>query len=146
MYKRGHACWTATSNRNVPISFELMSVFIFGLLCARVTCTVCAGVHEPTLTMLFASCSLFCWEAAAPTPDLIFIFLIFFLGAVPCSVSPSVAGGQRCACKTCGYFLLSCILTASPGRGMHSVKVSQPVVYKHNLRRAFAPIVALPLF
>lgn len=38
-----------------PTSFELMSVFIFGLLCARVTCTVCTGVREPTLTVLFAS-------------------------------------------------------------------------------------------
>lgn len=34
-----------------PTSF----VFISGLPCARVTCTVCTGVREPTLTVLFAS-------------------------------------------------------------------------------------------
>lgn len=38
-----------------PISFELMSVFIFGLLRARAACTARTGVREATPTVLFAS-------------------------------------------------------------------------------------------
>lgn len=100
-----------------PVSFELMSMFILGLLCARVTCTVCTGVHEPTLTMLFtsyrqAACSV--WPRHQPGPD---IYLSDFLGAVRCSVSPSVAGGNNVRAK-------DAYLTASPGHGMHSVHVS----------------------
>lgn len=99
-----------------PISFELMSVFIFGLLCARVTCTVCTGVHEPTLTVLFASYrQAACSVGGGGTSPGLDIYLSDFSGAVPCSVSPSVAGGQLFACKTCGYFLLSCIFSSVPG-------------------------------
>lgn len=36
-------------------------------------------------------------------------------GAFPCSVSPSVAGGQQCVCKTCCHVLLSCIFNSVLG-------------------------------
>lgn len=54
-------------------------------------------------------------------------------------------GGNNVCAKHAAMFLFHAYLTASWGRGMHFVKVSEPVMYKHNLQRGFAHCCASAL-
>lgn len=53
-------------------------------------------------------------------------------------------GNNVCAKHAAMFFCHAC-LTASSGLGMHSVKVSEPVMYKHNLQRGFTHCCASAL-
>lgn len=116
-----HACWTARSNRNL---LNLMSLFSWYTLkrwaCLSldycVTNTVRTGMHEPTLNTFFTSlrqadCCVWRPKRKPEAWDSSF----WFLGAFPSSVSPSVAVGQQCLCKTCCHVLLSCMFNSVLG-------------------------------